>query len=107
MRLDSFVRADEEVLQPGVRCSGNYGQDSVERDGTERVEFVLGVAVGFGMLDVGQVHAVHAEDAETSIADGAAVIGSLRNAKRAVVAGPGSLVASIKTFLELLSLSLP
>src|SRR5258708_19584657 len=51
------------------------------------------------MFEVGQIHAIHAEGPETSVANRTAVLDSLRYAKRTVVSRPGSLVSSKNIFL--------
>ncbi len=71
----------------------------MERNGAERIEFLLDVADGLGMRDVAEIHDIHAESAEASVAEFAAVFDALGDAERAVIAGPGSSVAGKEVFL--------
>ncbi len=59
---------------------GNQGKTGVKRNRAKGVEFILRVTQGLGMLDVAQIHAVHAEGAEAPIANSAAVLNALGNA---------------------------
>ena len=68
VRFERFVNATimSEPRMGGVR---NHGKAGVEGNRAKRVEFILHVAIGLGVLDVGQIHDVHAEGAKAAIAD--------------------------------------
>ena len=71
----------------------------VEGNRAEGVEFILHVAVGLRMFDVGQVHDVKSECAKAAVADGAAVFHSLGYGDRAVISGPGGVISGEAIFL--------
>ena len=71
----------------------------VEGNRAERVEFILHVAIGLGVFDVGQVHGVKPEGAKAAVADRAAVLDALRDGDRAVISGPGRMVSGEAIFL--------
>ena len=72
--FERLVRGDHDVLKPRVSRVGNDRIAGVKRDGADGVELILHFAEGLGLGDVAQIHDVHAEGAEASVADIPAVL---------------------------------
>src|SRR5258708_21300623 len=99
IRLERFVRANQKILQPWMHGIGDHRQYCAERYRSERVEFILHGTVRLGMFEVGQIHAIHAEGPEPSVANRTPVLASLPYPKPAVVSRPANLVSSKNIFL--------
>src|ERR1700737_4317517 len=79
IRFERLMQRNDNVLKLRMCGIRNDGIACVERDSAERVEFILRMAVGLRMLDIGQVHDVKPEGSKAAVADGAAVFYTLRD----------------------------
>src|SRR4029077_13898960 len=71
--FERFVHRDDFVLKPGMGGVRDDWIARVERNGAERVEFILQVAMGLGFFYVGEVNDENPERPKAAVTDSAAV----------------------------------